>query len=318
MNKYSLLQKILHRFALSSKFMREAAFDLESSLISSSNKSDDHIFIAGLARSGSTILLNAIHESCIFASLTYADMPFTLSPNLWSKILKDQRKTDSIERFHKDGIKVSSESPEAFEEVFWKTFSESNSESKEKFKTYIQLITHKYKKKRYLSKNNQNIKRLDLILDIFPNSKILIPYREPIQHANSLLTQHKKFIKDSQKDRFISNYIGWIGHTEFGEKYVPVHKKNLFYKNDLDINHWLEQWYLTYKECQNIFESNPNVQFVCYEKLCKSEEYWLKILETLNIKRKYNFHFQESYKNVAMNIDSDLAKKTSLIYSKLN
>ena len=39
-----------------------------------------------MARSGSTILLNSIYKTDIFASLTYADMPFVLAPNLWSKI----------------------------------------------------------------------------------------------------------------------------------------------------------------------------------------------------------------------------------------
>lgn len=318
MNKYSLFQQILHRFALSSKFIREAAFDIESSLISSSNPDDNHIFITGLARSGTTILLNAIYEANIFASLTYGDMPFTLSPNLWSKILPNQKKVDSIERFHKDGIRISIKSPEAFEEVFWKTFNEADPDSKEKFKTYVQLIAHKYKKKRYLSKNNQNIKRISLILDIFPNSKILVPFRDPVQHANSLLNQHKKFIKHSKKDRFFSNYIAWIGHTEFGQEYIPIHSKNLSYKNDLDINHWLEQWYLTYKQCHDTFKSSTNVHFISYEKLCNSEKYWLQILKILNIDRNNKFHFQQSNKNVIANVDNDLVEKTSFIFSLLN
>jgi len=68
---------------------------------------------------------------------------------------------------------VSTESPEAFEEVFWMTFDEGDKDTKEKFKNYVQLINHKYQKKRYLSKNNQNIRRLELISKIFPHSKIL-------------------------------------------------------------------------------------------------------------------------------------------------
>ena len=39
----------------------------------------------------------------------------------------------------------------------------------------------------------------------------------------------------------------WIGHTEFGPNYIPIHQKDLTYKNDMDINHWIEQWYLSYK-----------------------------------------------------------------------
>ena len=73
-----------------------------------------------MARSGSTILLNSIYKTDIFASLTYADMPFVLAPNLWSKISLIRSKSNLIlkERAHKDGIKISTSSPEAFEEVF--------------------------------------------------------------------------------------------------------------------------------------------------------------------------------------------------------
>ena len=59
----------LYHFALSSKFMREAMFDVESSTVSINAKNENHVFITGLARSGTTILLNAIYESNEFASL---------------------------------------------------------------------------------------------------------------------------------------------------------------------------------------------------------------------------------------------------------
>ena len=66
--------------------MREVTFDFESSNISSSSENGDHVFITGLARAGTTILLNALYKSNLFASLSYSDMPFVLAPNLWSKI----------------------------------------------------------------------------------------------------------------------------------------------------------------------------------------------------------------------------------------
>ena len=78
----------------------------------------DHVFVTGMARSGTTVLLNAIYESNSFASLTYQDMPFILSPNLWSKINKDGFEIKKQERAHGDGISKNTSSPEAFEEVF--------------------------------------------------------------------------------------------------------------------------------------------------------------------------------------------------------
>ena len=86
MNNYSWLEQKLHQFALSSQFMREVTFDFENTNISSSSKTENHIFITGLARAGTTILLNALYKSNIFGSLSYSDMPFILAPNLWSKI----------------------------------------------------------------------------------------------------------------------------------------------------------------------------------------------------------------------------------------
>ena len=318
MNNYSWLQQKLHQFALSSKFMREVMFDVESSSISTNQTDDNHIFISGLARSGTTILLNAIYESNEFASLSYKDMPFVLAPNLWSKLSFNKKDIDLVERAHGDGIKVSTESPEAFEEVFWMTFDESQKDTKEKFKNYVQLINHKYHKKRYLSKNNQNIRRLGLISMIFPDSKILIPFRNPIQHAYSLLSQHKRFIEDSKKDKFISNYMKWIGHTEFGPNYIPINDKNLCFEDDLTINHWLEQWHLTYKYCFENLKSNENVYFVCYEKLCNTHEYWSDLLKTLDIKDKYDFRFKESTKVISLEIDEDIIHKGMSLYKELS
>jgi hypothetical protein len=298
--------------------MREVTFDVESSLISTNQANDKNVFVSGLARSGTTILLNALYQSNEFASLSYQDMPFVLAPNLWSKLSFNKRGSDLVERAHGDGIKVSAESPEAFEEVFWMTFDEDDKETKEKFKTYVQVINHRHLKKRYLSKNNQNIRRLELISDIFPGSRILIPFRNPIQHSFSLLSQHQRFIEESREDKFISNYMKWIGHTEFGCNYIPIHDKNLNFKNDLDINHWLEQWYLTYHNCLESLKDKDNVYFTCYEQLCTSKEYWLDILKILDIKETYDFEFKESQKDIPLEIENGIGNKASSLYSELS
>ena len=62
MNNYSWLEQKLHKFALSSQFMREVTFDFESKKNSSVSATENHIFIAGLARAGTTILLNALYK----------------------------------------------------------------------------------------------------------------------------------------------------------------------------------------------------------------------------------------------------------------
>lgn len=316
-NKYSWLQKKLHNVALSSKFMRETSFDLENIFFSNECNKNNHIFICGLARSGTTSLFNAIHESNKFASLTYADMPFVLAPNFWSKLYYSNKNIKSDERAHGDGINISINSPEAFEEVFWKTFNDSQKDSLLKYQVFVNNVKKKYNKNRYLCKNNHNIKRLNLISDIYPNAKIFILCRDPIQQANSILIQHKKFIKESKKDNFISEYMKLIGHTEFGASYRPIYTVDLQYLNDLNINHWLEQWYLSYKECLKKNVRNDKCYFIPYTSLCNSEITWNFVTRQLDINKSYGFTFKESIKQFDGEIDQNLVYKCNKIYRKI-
>ena len=306
----------MHSLALSSHMMREAAFDIESSVISQHDTIGENVFVSGLARSGTTILLNAIYESNEFASLSYADMPFILAPNIWSRI-NSNHKTELSERAHGDGILVNTESPEAFEEVFWKTFSDSDLETKTKFKKYINLIKTKNNKNRYLSKNNQNIKRLNLISNIFPESIILVPFREPLQHINSLISQHNKFLEDCKKDNFISDYMKWIGHSEFGPHYIPLSPNNLTYPDKTTANHWLEQWYLTYKKSFDELKNKENVYFISYENLCEYPDTWENILKIIKVKKEYAFNFKISRKNISFEYDQLLYGKAMEVYALL-
>ena len=121
------------------------SFDLEKSYFLKyyDDYPDNHVFIIGLARSGTPILLNSIHETKIFGSLSYGDMPFILSPNLQSKINGNRFQKASIEGAHGDGIVISTNSPEAFEEVFWMTFKSDNEDSLDQFSEYVNLILYK-------------------------------------------------------------------------------------------------------------------------------------------------------------------------------
>lgn len=55
------------------------------------------------------------------------------------------------------------------------------------------------------------------------------------------------------------------------------------FKDDLNINHWLEKWNLTYYNCLESLKHKDNVYFICYEELCNSKEYWLDILTILDV-----------------------------------
>ena len=319
MNNYSFLQRLLHQSILSSKLMREITFDVEKSIFSNNNDilTDDHVFVAGLARSGTTALLNALYSSNQFATLIYEDMPFVLAPNLWEKINLKNSHSDLIERAHGDNIKISIDSPEAFEEVFWKTYSDNSKIHKDFFKRYISLILKKNNKTRYLSKNNQNIKRLDLISEIFPKSKILIPFRDPLQQSFSIFSQHIRFNKKQNEDAFVRNYMKWIGHSEFGLDYKITHTSNLLYPNIMDFNHWLEQWYLTYNFLLELAIKNKQVYLIAYESLCGSKKTWKNIQDLLETKQEIKFSFEESKKIISENFDGNLSKKCLKLYDSM-
>ena len=300
--------------------MREIIFDVEQSIFLKKNDNfdDEHVFVAGLARSGTTILLNAIHQSNEFASLTYADMPFILAPNFWKKVCPNISHDELQERAHGDGVIVSSNSPEAFEEVFWKTFTENSIIREELFIKFISLILKKNKKTRYLSKNNQNIRRLVLISEIFPCSKILIPFRDPLQHAFSLYSQHMKFVKEQNEDSFIRNYMNWIGHSEFGLDYKMIHSSNLLYPNENEFNHWLEQWYLTYKTVLELsVAENGEFYLIGYESLCSNPKVWVNVKDLLGINQEIKFLFKESKKVIDQTFDNKLSDRCYRLYKSL-
>jgi hypothetical protein len=320
MNNYSWLQQKLHKLALSSQFMRESMFDVEKAIFVSRDYQDieNHVFIAGLARSGTTALLNAIYQSGKFASLSYADMPFVLAPNLWSKLGGRKNHSPLYERAHKDGIQIATDSPEAFEEIFWETFDDDSNDRTILFKKYVGLILRKYKKRRYLSKNNQNIRRLADIHNIFPKAKVLIPFRDPIQHANSLLLQHKIFTEVQKKDKFTLDYMNWIGHSEFGQSYRPIISSNLKYQDNMTLNHWLEQWYLVYKQVTELSIGQESFSPICYESLCNDLQQWKKIKELIDIDQSIVFKFTHSKKIIDEDFDEALLKRCSNIYADLS
>ena len=283
MNNYSNIQKFLHDLILSNKFINKSLFEIEKLLYLKNTNiiNKRHIFITGLPRSGTTSILNFIYASGDYASLTYKNLPFVLSPS-FSKIFSNKNVIKK-ERLHKDGLFYDLNSPEAFDEIF---FRNSQEFIKSELVNYIQLILIAENKDKYLSKNNLNYKRINLINTILPKSKFLIPVREPLQHAYSLLNQHTNFCKLQKKDSFVRRYMNYLGHNEFGTDHQSWYKP-IKYSNFNELNYWLEQWYLFYQNILNNYKLNENCFFLIYEKLCNFD-----YLE--NIEKKINLNLNLS------------------------
>jgi len=310
---YSNIQKFLHDFVLSKKIINKSLFEFEKIIyLNDKNiKSQSHVFITGLPRSGTTSLLNFLFSSDEYASLTYNNMPFILSPN-FSKLFHKKNITKK-ERLHGDGIDFDNNSPEAFDEIF---FDNNEEFVRNELENYIQLILLSNNKTKYLSKNNLNYKRIDLIQSIFPNSIFLIPIREPLQHTNSLLNQHLHFSQLQKEDDFIRRYMNYLGHNEFGLNHKPWNKPIHF--NDLNnINYWLEQWNLFYEFIYKKFQSYKNCYFIIYEELVNSI-YVEKILRKINLEKnkKINLEYFRNSNKKELNIeyDKNVFDKSLLLY----
>lgn len=340
---YKFLMRLFHRMALGSKVVAEISFDIEKSFFLKQSahivSEEKHLFVSGLARSGTTALLNCLYKTNEFASLNYADMPFILAPNLGRKLFTGTSKTNFKERAHKDGIFINSESPEALDEVYWKVFLNDNYIQKDRllinnpssvvlnqFKDYIHLILKKNqngKQLRYLSKNNNNILRLHSIIATFPNSQIIIPFRDPLQQALSLLNQHNHFCKIHKEDPFSLKYMNWIGHHEFGLNQKPffLNDKAIFdqmeQSNKEEINYWLLSWLNYYSYIVN--NLSKNYILFSFERFCREPNIVLgELLKKIDLEN-YNlnlFPFEIKTRSCD-NIDKKILSDCQIVYDKL-
>ena len=314
MKNYSNIQKFLHDFVLSKKIINKSLFELEK-IIYLKNKdiiNQSHVFITGLPRSGTTSLLNFLFSSDEYASLKYRNMPFVLSPN-FAKLF-NKKNNPKKERVHGDGIAFDINSPEALDEVF---FNNDQEFVKHELVNYIQLILLSNKKSKYLSKNNLNYKRVDLINSIFPNSIFLIPIREPLQHANSLLNQHLHFSQLQKEDDFIRRYMNYLGHNEFGLNH-KLWNDPINYQDRGKIDYWLEQWFLFYKNIYNKYQSSKNCYFVLYEKLTNTN-YIKLLLKKINFNEfeniDLNYFKNSNKKEINVNFSNSVYENASRVYN---
>jgi hypothetical protein len=304
MSDYGLLSRFLHRLALGVPAIAEASFDAEQAILGKepvAAAGGHHVFVAGLARSGTTVLMRSLFETGEFCSLTYRDMPFILAPGLWSRITRNSRvDRDATQRAHGDGVMVDFDSPEALEEVFWRIFCGSSyirrdrlvgmhadAEAVKRFQSYVALILARYRGSRYLSKNNNNILRLGSLIEAFPSSRIVVPFREPLQQAYSLLTQHRRFREKHVADKFTASYMSWLAHYEFGADHRPFEwgmAVSKVYSPDT-LDYWLAQWVGVYGHLlQAVQGRREHVRFFGYESLCsQTRREWQRLGEFVGL-----------------------------------
>jgi len=197
------------------------------------------IYVCGLARSGSTILLELLASLDGVATHRYRDFPPVFTPYMWNWLLDrlPKKRSEPVERGHLDGLLVTPESPEAFEEVIWMAFfpqihdpavsnlldARSANPAFERFYgEHLRKILLTRGGRRYLAKGNYNIARLGYIRKLFPDARFLIPVRDPVWHVASLIKQHRLFCEAERRNPRVLAYLRRVGHFEFGLDRRPI------------------------------------------------------------------------------------------------
>ena len=339
MSDYTVWSRLLHRLALGLPSVSEATFDLERNALANKlgdASSGEHVFVAGLARSGTTMLMRSLYETGLFCSLTYRDMPFVLAPNTWGSLAQRGKQDMTMaERAHADGVLVDFDSPEALEEVFWRVFCGDryirpdkltamrvDADTKARFQTYVAMVLHRYGSERYLSKNNNNVLRLGDILSSFPHAKVLVPFRRPEQQALSLLLQHKRFLEMHQRDRFSEAYMRWLVHHEFGLDHRPFEwgRELSDGLSPTTLDYWLAQWLGVYGQLSKFVSENPAQTIpVSYETVCNQTTVsWQSLNHLLRLGDAPEPNIALRTQQITESIDPNLLARATDVYESLS
>jgi len=312
------------------------------------------IFVTGLARSGTTILLEQLAAHQGLVSYRYKDFPFVHIPYWWENFLNKagSNSIEKTERAHKDRIKISPDSPEAIEELLWMSFfQDSHDPSKSNlidedqidhrftgyYRNTIKKVLLSRKGERYLAKNNYNISRTKYLTNLFPDVKIIIAVRNPVDTIASLIKQHNLFCDVEKENPKVLSYMQNLGHFEFGLDRRPINFGNtdqaLEIKQLLDeesITGYIKYWNMIYEYVSGLVNKNTseqNLLLVDYDKFCENPITMLKsiydfceidIEKSTIEKQAETISAPTYYKPKLSQKEIELIKKeTSFVYSKL-
>ena len=269
----------------------------ETALIDPPAPIDRPIYVTGLARSGTTILLETLARHPDVATHRYRDFPFLFTPYLWNRFLDLVPRKPELpaERSHGDGIAVTSDSPEAFEETLWMAFFADRHDSSasavldratanpafERFyRDHVRKLLAVRGGRRYVAKGNYNITRLGYLAKLFPDARFVIPVRDPVWHVASLMKQHRLFLDGQRDNPKAVRHLRRVGHFEFGQDRRPIHAgddaavaqiEQLWRAGD-EVRGWARYWSYLHRYIADLLDHDatlrPAVQVVRYEDLC--------------------------------------------------
>jgi hypothetical protein len=260
---------------------------------------DRPIFISGLARAGSTILLEILARHPDVVSHRYQDYPLLFTPFWWNRLLErmPKREVPPAERTHRDGIAVGPSSPEAFEEVLWMAFFQhlheaphsdvldhrtSHPEFEAFYREHMRKLVHVRGGRRYLSKGNYNVTRLEYLLKLFPDARFVIPVRDPVWHIASLMKQHGLFCEGCRRHPEAVRHLQRVGHFEFGLDRRPINADDPArlarvtdaWRRGDEVEGWALYWAHVYGHLADLLDGNSALKkaalVVRFEDMCRA------------------------------------------------
>jgi hypothetical protein len=237
------------------------------------------IYVCGLARAGTTAVLEALACANGVTSHHYSDFPYVFTPYWRNKVhdLTPGKSLTALERSHRDGISVNANSPEAIEEALWMAFFDhlhdpqqnnvlagttENAAFEAFYKDHIRKLLLVRGAGRYLAKGNYNIARMEYLLKIFPDARFVVVIRDPVEHVASLMRQDTLFQEIEKANPLALKHMRKIGHFEFGLDIRLLNFGNgcerihdLWQKGDA-ARGWAVYWSNVYRYVANRLEQN--------------------------------------------------------------
>ncbi|GAB3679111.1 sulfotransferase [Salinisphaera aquimarina] len=259
---------------------------------------DAPIYVAGLARSGTTILLELLAAHPEVGTHQYRDFPPIFTPWLWDRWLARVPQPDetATERAHGDGIAVTSRSPEAFEEVLWMAFfpdihdpghsslldrDTDRPDFARFYAEHMRKVLAVRGARRYLAKGNYNLMRLSYLQTLFKDASFLLPIRDPVWHIASLMKQQRLFEAGEKAHPRALEHMRRVGHFEFGldrrainpgDNAAVEHIEKLW-ADGQEVEGWARYWALVYADLKDRLESDARLNDAClvvrFEDMCR-------------------------------------------------
>lgn len=314
---------------------------LKKKLKSIDKNRNDYLIVCGYPRSGTTYFTNFIKSQTDFTSITFKYYPLINIPMIWGGLSKYYYNGNRVKRMQNDNIYYDRDTAESFDEIYlsnylidnkFKILDETykNDELERNYKIFLKKILLAESKKKIVLKNNYHILRVRYLTSIIDNLKIIILFRNPIEHIQSIIRVNK-ILEGNENKKNAYELLSFNEHYEFGEIKRSLELKNQFKtdnywkKNDL-YNGYLCQWIDIYEYVLNNYSQLKNVCLIDYKHIKykdtkKIRELVNKIDITLDL-NDFNSKFKnESYENENIGsqlIDKYLLEKAESLYIKLS